>query len=587
MGNVGGQAVIEGVMMRGNKYIATSVRKNDGLITTRLEEIEKKHSNLSKIPVLRGIINLFTSIKTGIEVMNYSASFFESEEEKLKEEKSKINIFLNKISLNNADTIRQIITILISFLLAIVFFTLIPTVIASVFRRFGISRVLLNIIEAVIKLAMFFLYLVVVSKVPEIDRVFRYHGAEHKSIAAYENNLELNVENVRKSSRYHARCGTNFMFLVLIVSIIVFTFIPTFNIKWRVLLKLLLIPVVSGITYEIIMWLGKNNSVISNIISYPGKLLQKLTTKEPDDKMIEVAIEALKYSEGMNYTIKEAREYGNKILKHIPNYRLDVDVLLSYATGLSKSKILMDPNAEISKENYEKFCSYINERLKLKPVSYITNVKEFMGLDFVVNENVLIPRPDTEVLVEKAEEIINKKFNDKEKIRVLDMCTGSGAIGISIASRNKNTEVLLCDVSQDAINIARENIVKNEVVSNCEAIQSDLFNEVKVKENFDLIVSNPPYIKREEIKSLMKSVRDYEPTLALDGGEDGLIFYEAISDKARVFLNKDSYLLFEIGLEQGMDVKNIMEKYGFIEIEIIKDLEGRDRVVIGKFIHDL
>lgn len=292
---VGGQAVIEGVMMRGTKGQATSVRTPKGKIETKHENIIPitKRFKVINIPFIRGIFVLIDSLITGINTLNYSASFFEEEED------SKFEKWLkNKFGEKSNDIIVGF-TMIFSLFMAMGLFLAIPTAIASLFKNLGLSPILLNLIEALIRITILVIYIFAISKMDEIFRVFQYHGAEHKSIFCYEAGKELTVENVKKFSRFHPRCGTNFLFLIMFVSIIVFSLTGWGSFVQRLGLRVVLIPLISGITYEIIKWLGKTDSTLGKIISYPGLKLQELTTREPDDDQIEVAIEALKNAEGL------------------------------------------------------------------------------------------------------------------------------------------------------------------------------------------------------------------------------------------------------------------------------------------------
>lgn len=274
--------------------------------------------------------------------------------------------------------------------------------------------------------------------------------------------------------------------------------------------------------------------------------------------------------------IKDILIKYKKILKDacFDTYALDVEVLLMEVTGFDKTFIYINLDYELSKEQYEKFVHYINRRLKNEPIAYIINKCEFMGMDFELNKDTLIPRPDTEILVEKCIEIINQN-NIKT---VLDIGTGSGAIAISIAKYCKDVNVLAVDINKNALDMANKNANLNNV-SNISFLQSDLFD--KVVDNFDMIVSNPPYIKTEDISTLDTNVKDFEPILALDGGEDGLDFYKKIVQKSKEYLNNQGYLMFEIGYNQANDVKSLMEN-DFYNIHVLKDLAGLDRVVFGK-----
>ncbi|KGI37323.1 DUF1385 domain-containing protein [Clostridium tetani] len=295
--SVGGQAVMEGVMMRGVNGIATAVRKSDGEIIIDVQQFTpyNKRNKFFSMPIIRGFIALVESLIIGIKTLNYSASFFEEDEEK-----SKFDIWIEKKFRGNADNIIIAIVMGVSFLLSISLFVALPTFIANLFKKLGIeSSVVLNIIEGIIRVGIFLSYIYIIGKMDDINRFFQYHGAEHKTIFCYENSEELNVENVAKYSRFHPRCGTNFLFLVMIVSIIIFSFTGWNSLSERMMYRIILIPVVSGTTYEIIKWLGKSKSRISKIIAAPGLALQKLTTREPDTLQIEVAIKALKGAEGI------------------------------------------------------------------------------------------------------------------------------------------------------------------------------------------------------------------------------------------------------------------------------------------------
>ena len=295
--SVGGQAVIEGVMMRGTKDIATAVRCPDGHI-----EIEKKPINLlsvkwkiNRIPILRGVFSFFESMYTGVSCLMFSAKFFEDDESS-PEQMSKFEKWLQDKFGDKLLTIVMYISVLFSLVLGIGLFMLLPNFLAGLLRiPFpDLNVVVLNIFESVVKMTIFLLYLYLVSQMNDIKRVFMYHGAEHKSIFCYEHGDELTVENVKKYTRFHPRCGTSFLVIVMIVSIIVFSCISWTSLKLRILYRLLLLPVVAGLSYELIRFAGKCDNKFTRIISKPGVLLQHLTTKEPDDSQIEVALAALK-----------------------------------------------------------------------------------------------------------------------------------------------------------------------------------------------------------------------------------------------------------------------------------------------------
>ena len=295
--SVGGQAVIEGVMMRGTKDIATAVRCPDGHI-----EIEKKPLNLlsvkwkiNKIPLLRGVFSFFESMYTGVSCLMYSAKFFEDEEDS-PEKMSKFEKWLQDKFGDKLLTVVMYISVLFSLVIGIGLFMLLPNFLAGLIKiPFpNISVILLNLVEGIIKLSIFLVYLYLVSKMEDIKRVFMYHGAEHKSIFCYEHGDELTVENVKNYSRFHPRCGTSFLVIVMIVSILIFSCISWGSLKYRLMYRLLLLPIVAGLSYELIKIAGKYDNAFTRLLSKPGVLLQHLTTKEPDESQIEVALTALK-----------------------------------------------------------------------------------------------------------------------------------------------------------------------------------------------------------------------------------------------------------------------------------------------------
>lgn len=243
------------------------------------------------------------------------------------------------------------------------------------------------------------------------------------------------------------------------------------------------------------------------------------------------------------------------------------------------------PNNEENNSLIRLFNKYIKERCSKKPVQYIIGKWNFMGLDFEVNENVLIPRFDTECLVEKTIETISEirkeGHNSKDlDIKILDMCTGSGCIAISIKKFSENVGLTAVDISQKALDVAKKNAILHDV--DIDFILSDMFNHIDNNLKFDILISNPPYIKTQDIKSLMPEVKSFEPLMALDGDTNGLKFYKILVDKGSHYIRNGGYILFEIGCEQGQEVKKMLEDSGYTQIKIIKDLAGLDRVVKAK-----
>lgn len=282
--------------------------------------------------------------------------------------------------------------------------------------------------------------------------------------------------------------------------------------------------------------------------------------------------------------IEEILKLGIDILgnREYINANLEVRLILAKLLNVDKTYIYAHGNEEISKSIEDEFINIMKMRAKGYPIQYILKEKEFMGLDFYIDEGVLIPRPDTEILVEYIIDYINSNYKN-ENINILDLGMGSGAIGLSIAHYCKDSFVYATDVSQKAINVS--NINKNRFkLDNAELLKGNLFEPVEnMKSNFEIIVSNPPYIESKEIDRLQTEVKDYEPMLALDGGEDGLEFYRDISKKAKEFLTCGGLLIYEIGYNQGKEVSHILYENDYRHIEILKDLQGLDRVVLGKW----
>lgn len=272
-------------------------------------------------------------------------------------------------------------------------------------------------------------------------------------------------------------------------------------------------------------------------------------------------------------TYREAVGLGEKILTMagIVDVKTDAWMLLEMAAKIDRSYYYMHMDDDITQEQLNEYEWALKKRAEHIPLQYIVGETEFMGLPFKVNSSVLIPRQDTETLVEEALKVA------KPGMKVLDMCTGSGCIIISILHHGKELEGYASDISRHAINVAKENAKLNQVAVSFET--GDLFDHIKGK--YDMIVSNPPYIRTEEIAKLMPEVQNFEPYDALDGKEDGLFFYRRIVEQAGDYLNPGGHLLFEIGYDQGQDVSEMMEQAGFQNVKVIKDLVGNDRVVSG------
>lgn len=283
-------------------------------------------------------------------------------------------------------------------------------------------------------------------------------------------------------------------------------------------------------------------------------------------------------------TLTQLYKEGAKKLKDagIGDAALDAWYLLEYVTGISKAMYYADSEKEVSPESAQKYMAYIEDRSEHTPLQHITGEQEFMGYSFLVNEHVLIPRQDTEVLVEEAMKVI------RPGMRILDMCTGSGCILLSILKMEKercyisDLEGTGADISGDALKVAEKN--RERLVVDATFLQSDLFENISGEETYDVIVSNPPYIQTSVIEGLEEEVRLHDPYIALDGKEDGLFFYRKIIEDAKKYLKPQGWLLFEIGYDQAEAVSQLMEVAGYEQIIVKKDLAGLDRVVSGRLL---
>lgn len=285
--NIGGQAVLEGIMMKHNEEYAVAIRKPDGEISVKKEKYHSivKWKVLTTTPFIRGVFNFIDSMVIGIKTLTYSASFYEEEEEVLTEEAVKKKEKKEKLLMGA--------TVAFSVVAAVAIFMVLPYFLTSFLKGLIPSYQVRTVIEGLVRIGIFVLYVLLISRMEDIQRTFMYHGAEHKCINCIEHGLPLTVENVRKSSRQHKRCGTSFLFLVLAISIVLLLLIRVDSAVMRVVVRILLLPVIAGISYEVLKLAGRSDNILINFISSPGLAIQKLTTKEPDDDMIEVAIQAV------------------------------------------------------------------------------------------------------------------------------------------------------------------------------------------------------------------------------------------------------------------------------------------------------
>ena len=589
---IGGQAVLEGVMMRGKTAYATAVRDPEGNIQveSRRLNLSKGMRIVSKIPLVRGVVSFVSSLVTGSKILMRSAEVYGDEGEPTRFEKwceRKLHI--------NVMTAVSFIATLLGIVLAVGLFIVLPILLADLLVGTGSWLVKYsvgyNLIQGCIRLIIFILYIVAITAMRDIRRVFMYHGAEHKTITCFEKGLELTPENAKTCSRIHDRCGTTFLFLVMAVSIVVvnwvcdeylnfFRFGDVVNFLIQFGVKILFLPLVAGISYEVLKLLAKSQSKILLPIKAPGFALQKLTTREPTEDMLEVAIAAFKRVYEMDaddkigetdFTVsKTVKKYTEELKALFAENGIDesdAEWLVSVKTGIARSELAASDKILVPSRVRE-LDKVAGERLTGRPLWYILGDTEFYGYKIKVDERVLIPRPETELLTEQV--LRTAEQGDK----VLDLCTGSGCIAVALAvqGREKELSVTASDVSADALALAQENAKRNG--AEVKFIESDLLQGVRGK--FNIIVCNPPYIKSGDIPGLQREVQ-FEPKGALDGGEDGLEFYRRLAKEAPRHLVKGGTLFMECGIGQAQEIVKLFKKFDYTMVS--RDYNDVERFV--------
>lgn len=581
--SIGGQAVLEGVMMRGRCGVATAVRDSDGIIRIEAERITppEKKSIFVRLPIIRGIVNFFSSLVTGTKILMRSAEVYGGDDD----EPSKFEKWLAKTFKIDVMDVVLFFGVALGLVFSIALFFILPTFLGGLIGKAApnMPPIVKNLIEGGIRILIFVGYILFTSLLKDIKRTYMYHGAEHKTITCYEKGLDLTVENVKKCRRVHDRCGTTFMFFVMFVSILVYSvfgaIFPVLNEKvgLKMLSRIVLLPLIAGLSYELLKLLAKTDSPLVLPLKAPGLLLQMLTTKEPDEQMMEVAIAAfekvLKMDEDPNEPVCKfvcpekvsvVTENLKKKFRSSSVDETDAEWIVSIVTGIKRSELGGD--SRVKSSHIDKIDELAAERIKGKPLSYVLGNADFYGYEIKVDERVLIPRPETEELVSEVLKVV--KNTDK----VLDLCTGSGAIALVI-NKKSGASVTATDISEAALEVAKENFKQFDAAVETRLI--DLYGDLS--EKFDIIVSNPPYIKTEEIDTLDKEVKDYEPRIALDGGEDGLDFYRRICEGAKQRLSEHGKLFLEAGYGEAEEIKKMLEND--FNVEIIKDISGIDRII--------
>ena len=560
---IGGMALFDGLVLHSDTTEAIANVYKDEVIITKTEYTKNdKKFSIKNIPLLRGIFAIEDLLKSSIPYILKSA------------EKSLNNIFKEEdLKLGRFEIISSLV---IAIFLILLLFTLIPNLISMPFYK-----EIRNIIQCVVQIIIVLIYLRMMKKTKALNEVFEYHGAEHKVVNAYETLPieQITVENVKKVTRFQKRCGGNFLSYLFVLTILATILIPSYNLFFKSLVLICLFPILVGLSYEILFITAKYDWL--DFISKKAMLIQHITTKEPSDKKIEVAIYALFSCLNLDKDIS-IYDYIKKVKEKYENVDYnDIKKVIAYVLKKDLNDILINSKEYMLNYNTQiKLNTIIKKMYKEDyPVEYLLNRSYFYKEEYFVNENVLIPRNDTEILVDKAIEYISK-YNLKN---MLDMCSGSGCIGISVSKNSDIEKVTLVDVSKEAINISKKNAKINNVETKINYINSNLFEKVSKENKFDIIVSNPPYIKTNKLKDLDKSVK-YEPKIALDGGVDGLKFYKKILNQSKNYLNNNGYIMFEIGFDELEDIKNIIAKdKSFLLLECIKDYGGNDRVVICRF----
>ena len=706
---IGGQAVMEGVMMQGPDRVALAMRLPSGELYLKTK-LKKKQSRAVKIPFVRGVVSFVNALVGGMSTLMESADILETyAPEEYAEEPGKLEAWINKkFGEKAAWNFLMTTALLFAVAVSLIFFVILPTWVVNFLGKWVQSAFVLNLVEGILRIVMFVAYVAAIRKMNDIKTLFQYHGAEHKSIHCFENNRVLCPENAEEFYTLHPRCGTSFLVFVLIVSLLLFSFLGWPNLAWRILSRILLIPVIAAISFELLRWAGRSNGIVVKILSWPGLQLQRLTTAEPNRDQLEVALLSLKavlvdpgvpeiegfvdkdgnpvrskaemkeieqeteawaadveahteankkaaaaaiddftrieertvfedpangasddeivsaidFLDGLDsdgYTIvspeetdgrtlvraiadREAMEakartlarrytkdiktyenalsWGKAALSMLPNGKNEARMIMSYATGLGTAELITRSKELMRDDDFDEFQKRIYSRIEGVPLQYILGMQEFMGLPFRVNPSVLIPRLDSEILAEIVISTIKQKGLIKPE--VLDLCTGSGALGISIAAKVPDAIVTMTDKSEAALQTAMSNAGLNGVNRRCIFLLGDMFAAIPDDKHYDVIVCNPPYIPSAVIDTLDVEVKDHEPRMALDGGRDGLDYYRIIADQAGMHLKSEGVLALEIGAEQATDVKRLLNKAKtYRDTRVVRDLANLDRVIIA------
>lgn len=548
-----------------NSSAIATINKN-GKISISAKRDNQNFDNV-KIPFFRGIAYFLFGIYLFFSNFLMARNLIEDKTENIKENKIKISI----------NSLILLISISLGFILGFLGIILVPYFCLRGLGKSGMSYGLLCFISALIRLAVLTILLGVLKIIPSYRQFCRHNSA---------GNLAFKDANKIHSENYHL--STNFL-SYLITCFYILLFITSFsalNVNYflKLILNVAIICLVVGSVYEFMKFLENKNGFLINIFVKPFSFF---VTSKPTSTEKNIANAAV----GEIVLMQENKE---RLVEEISGKDIPMSVVLSevkeklskagiesaveaewlVAESLNKKRNDIKLQTTVTKDEYKKINWATSKREKHIPLTKIFNRACFYGLDFYVDKNVLSPRPETEILVEEVIKEINNSGNDK--LKILDLCTGSGCIAITIA-KNTEAKVYAIDISENALNVAKKNAETHKV--NVKFINSDLFNSLK-KEKFDIIVSNPPYIRSKDILALEDEVKKNDPLISLDGGEDGLYFYREISKTAPKHLNKNGKIFLEIGINESKSVKKLLQN-NFENIKIKKDYSGIDRIVIA------
>lgn len=578
-------------MMQGKTAYCTAVRDPDGVIQVERRRIRRSPAGekASRIPFVRGVVNLFTSLVRGTQTLMRSAQVYGEDDE----EPGRLQRWFAEKFSCDLMTVVTAVSAVVGFILAFALFLFLPNFLVGCLKEWF---PVLNgsawefVILGVIKLAIFLIYLALILLLKDIKRLYRYHGAEHKTINCYEKGLPLTPENVQSCSRIHDRCGTSFLFIVLLINIVILSLVNwgigvhriengALQTLAKIGVEIVLLPVITGVSYEILKLLSRFHGPVSKALKSPGTLLQKVfTTREPDLDMIEVAIAAFNAANEMDADpdmpetffvtgglLSEKLAETKKEFEELEIDESDAEWIYSLVLGVKRSEL--EQERVIKPSESKRIKEIVTERKTGRPLWYIIGDVDFYGCKIKVDERALIPRPETEILAES----VVRTAEDGDKI--LDLCTGSGCIAVSVAKhcKDKHVSVTAADVSDAAIMLAKENANYNSVDINF--VESDMLS--KVHGRYNIIVCNPPYIKSAEIAGLQKEVRDHEPRIALDGGADGLEFYRRLASEVTRYITRGGMLMLECGEGQTEEILKLFEKRDYAMV--VKDYAGVDR----------